>query len=334
MLRVKGEVLIERQIRQLREAGIEDITVVVGYRKEEFFYLKDLLEVDIVINDDYAFRNNNSSIKKVADRLGSTYICSSDDYFVENPFESYIYGSYYSAVFQEGATEEYCLSLMGRRNEIVDVTIGGNDAWVMLGHVYWDRRFASRFLEMLDVVYDRPATFGKLWEDIYLEHIPELPMVARLYESGVIWGFDSLDELRRFDPDFIENVDSEIMDNICEVLGCRRSDIKGIRPISQGLTNLSCRFEVEGESYVYRHPGKGTDEIINRRAETFSQRIARDLDLDSTFIYEDENTGWKISRFIENCEEFDYLNWAHVEKAMEILRTLHALLSCLSSRST
>ena len=31
LLRVKGEVLIERQIEQLRKAGIHNITVVVGY---------------------------------------------------------------------------------------------------------------------------------------------------------------------------------------------------------------------------------------------------------------------------------------------------------------
>ena len=39
MLRVKGEVLIERQIKQLLKRGITDITVVVGYKKEYFFYL-------------------------------------------------------------------------------------------------------------------------------------------------------------------------------------------------------------------------------------------------------------------------------------------------------
>ena len=38
---VKGEVLVERQIRQLQEAGITDITLVVGYLKEAFFYLED-----------------------------------------------------------------------------------------------------------------------------------------------------------------------------------------------------------------------------------------------------------------------------------------------------
>lgn len=40
-LRVRGEVLIERQIRQPKEAGADNILMVVGYKKEEYFYLED-----------------------------------------------------------------------------------------------------------------------------------------------------------------------------------------------------------------------------------------------------------------------------------------------------
>ena len=75
VLKVRGEVLVERQIRQLKEAGIDDIAVVVGYMKEQFFYLEDAFGVDIVVNEDYATRNNNSTIHKGAGRLGNTYIC-------------------------------------------------------------------------------------------------------------------------------------------------------------------------------------------------------------------------------------------------------------------
>lgn len=49
---VKGEILIERQIRQLQEAGISDIYVVVGYMKEKFFYLEKKYGVKIIINID------------------------------------------------------------------------------------------------------------------------------------------------------------------------------------------------------------------------------------------------------------------------------------------
>ena len=137
VLKVRGEVLIERQIRQLQAAGIDDITVVVGYKKEEFFYLEDEFGVKIVVNDEYAKRNNNSTIKKVEGILGNTYICSSDDYFSLNPFESYVFDSYYAAEYRNGPTDEYCLITKGKGGLIVGVDVGGgSDSWVILGHAY------------------------------------------------------------------------------------------------------------------------------------------------------------------------------------------------------
>ena len=78
LLKVRGEVLIERQIEQLKAAGVNNIVVVVGYKKEAFFYLEDKYGVKIVINRDYAERNNNSSLMLVREILGNTYICSSE----------------------------------------------------------------------------------------------------------------------------------------------------------------------------------------------------------------------------------------------------------------
>ena len=193
-----------------------------------------------------------------------------------------------------------------------------------MGHAYWDEEFARGFVSVLERVYDEPDTAGKLWEGIYAEHIGELPhMRMRRYPADAIWEFDSLDELREFDPYFIENVDSGILDNICSTLGCERDSVKRFEPIKQGLTNLSVRFDVDGVSYVYRHPGAGTDEIIARESEAYSQGVARDLGIDRTFVYEDSQAGWKISRFIEGCVPFDYHNPEHVSAAMQIGRTLH-----------
>ena len=322
VLTVRGEVLIERQIRQLREAGITDITVVVGYMKEAFFYLEDKFGVTIRVNAEYSVRNNNSTLMLVREKLGNTYVCSSDDYFTENVFEPYVFEAYYPGVFFAGETNEYLLDT-ARDGRITGVTIGGRDKYGMLGHVYFDRAFSETFVRILVDEYDRPETAGKLWEDIYRAHLDELRMVMRPYEPGVIYEFDSIADLKEFDHDFIENVDSAILDNICRVLDCSRGDVEGIVPIKEGLTNLSFRFVVRGESYVYRHPGVGTDEIINRASEAFSQAIAKKLGIDDTFIHEDPAEGWKISRFIDGCVPFDYHNEDHVRHAMELGRRLH-----------
>ncbi len=322
LLRVKGEVLIERQIGQLQEAGIDDITLVVGYMKEQFFYLEDKFGVKIRVNEEYANRNNNSTLMLVREQLGNTFICSSDNYFTENVFEPYVYQAYYAATFFPGHTNEYLLDT-GAGKRIIGVRIGGEDAFGMLGHAYFDRAFSAEFRRILEEEYDRPETAPKLWEDIYREHLDTLKMVMRPYGAGVVHEFDSLTELSEFDPSFIENVDSSILDNICKTLDAKRADITGIAPISQGLTNLSFKFDVRGESYVYRHPGAGTDKIISREAEAFSQEVGRDLGLDDTFIYEDPHEGWKISRYLHDCTELDYGNWDQVAQALSMARTLH-----------
>ena len=297
LLNVHGEILIERQIKQLHEAGITDITVVVGYKKETFFYLAEKYNVNIVVNEEYYKYNNPSTLMKVFDKLKNTYICSSDDYFSKNVFEDYVYRAYYAAKFGQGKTEEYCMAF-NADGRITNVTIGGEDAWYMLGHVYFDRAFSDKFKEILKKEYLNEANRMLLWEDLYMKHIKELDLYIRKYDDEDIFEFDSLDELRQFDPYYINNTDSKILKNICTILKCDCKDIREIVPIKQGLTNMSFCFEVNGKKYMYRHPGVGTEEFINRSSEAFSEKIASDIGLDDTFIYMDEKAGWKISRFV------------------------------------
>ena len=149
--------------------------MIVGYKKEYFFYLKQKYGVKIANNDEYASRNNNGSLWRVREELGNTYVCSSDDYFTQNPFEPHVFKAYYSAQYAEGPTKEWCMTTCSN-GRIVKVAVGGSDSWYMLGHVYFDRAFSQKFVEILEAEYDRPETTDKLWEDLYIEHIKELDM--------------------------------------------------------------------------------------------------------------------------------------------------------------
>lgn len=323
LLAVKGEILIEREIRQLQAAGITDITMVVGYMKEKLFYLGDKYGIDIVVNEDYYRYNNTSSLMLVTNKLDNTYICSSDNYFTENPFEPYVYRAYYSAVYSAGKTDEYCLSY-DNKDRITGVTIGGENAWYMLGHVYFDRNFSKKFADILIREFEQPVTKSGLWEDLYIRHISELDMYIRKYDENVIKEFDSLDELRSFDEKYLDNVDSQIFKNICRVLNAKESEITDIYPIKAGLTNSSFAFTCNGTKYVYRHPGAGTQNYINRASEAASMAVARKLGLDKTFIYIDEKEGFKISYFIEDVKTLDYHNEEQVKTAMAMIRKLHS----------
>lgn len=259
LIEVRGEVLIERQIRQLREAGINQIIIVTGYMAEQFEYLKEKYGVILVHNPDYLIRNNNASIYVVREYLKNSYICSSDNYFLSNPFESEVNDSYYSAVYMEGRTGEWCIT--EENGVIEDVVVGGNDAWVMLGHVFWSEAFSQKFLSILESEYDMPETADKLWETIYIDHINELKMNIRKYSSDFIFEFDTLDELRLFDESYLNNTRSEILKRIAYKLDVEEKNLVNIKSFKD-KDNAAAGFTFEAErKYKYYYATQKMEEI-------------------------------------------------------------------------
>ena len=119
----------------------------------------------------------------------------------------------------------------------------------MLGHVYFDREFSNKFSSILREEYKKQAVKEGLWEDLYIRFISELDLRIRRYSKDIIREFDSLDELREFDKDYLKNTNSRILNNISNILECREEEIEQISPIKAGLTNTSFKFTVSGDVY-------------------------------------------------------------------------------------
>lgn len=287
LITVKGEVLIERQIRQLKEKGIHDITVVVGYKKELFTYLTDKFQVKLIENPEYNSRNNHASLYYAKHELKNTYICSADNYFSENVFEPSVTESYYSAVYSTGPTAEWCLET-DAEDFITNVEVGGADAWVMLGHVFFSAEFSQRFATILESVYPLPQTKDLLWEDIYIAHLEELPMKMKRYEAGVVFEFDSLDELREFDATYIDNTRSKILKQIAIDLNCTEAEITQIDPIKENGMTVGFNFVCPNGEYVYLYETKALSRRIYPADQVeiarLSQQLFPDIDLDTIHL--------------------------------------------------
>jgi len=256
LIEVRGEILIERQIRQLKEAGIAQVIIVVGYMKEQFLYLREKFDVIIVENDAFLTRNNNSSIFAARDYIKNSYICSSDNYFGENPFESEVDESYYAAIYSDGKTKEWCMT-EDEKGYIDSVSIGGEKSWFMLGHVFWSEKFSKVFLEILNDIYDKPETRDLLWESIYINHLDTLKMKMRRYNSDAIFEFDTLDELREFDRSYVTDSRSVILKNIATELDCKEEDIVCIAAYKDSANAaVGIRFYVHGTRYEYTYAMK------------------------------------------------------------------------------
>ena len=256
LIEVRGEVLIERQIQQLLSAGISEIVVVTGYMHEMFDYLEEKFGVKLIFNNEFDSRNNNGSIWTARNYLRNSYVCSSDNYFLTNPFEREVEDSYYASVYSDGRTEEWCMEY-DDEGIITSVKIGGRGSWYMMGHTFWNEGFSTKFLKILQEEYCETETRDKLWEKIYIEHIDELKMRIRKYSESNIFEFDTLDELRQFDRTYVDDTRSNIIKLIAKEIDCRECDITNILALkTDGNYSEGFSFKCNQENYRYFYKGK------------------------------------------------------------------------------
>lgn len=253
LTQVRGEILIERQIKQLTAAGILDIYAVVGYKAEQFEYLKDKYGIRLIYNSEYQERNNHASVWAARNVIANSYICSSDNYFMMNPFQEEEDDSYYAAVYADGYTKEWCIK-EDRAGYIRSVTIGGTNAWYMLGHAFWSAEFSQKFVEILETEYSLPETRSKLWEEIFIEHADTLQMKIRKYGPDMIYEFDTMDELREFDSSYVTDTRSGIIKRIASELNVPESEIRHITSLKDyDMQAAGFSFDCRGRNYLYQH---------------------------------------------------------------------------------
>ena len=323
LFEVKGEKLIERQIQQLQDAGIKNITIVLGYKKEMFYYLEDKYGVNFIINESFNIKNNIESLYLAQEKLRNTYICVSDSYFVENPFNQYEYQTFNAGISIKKKTNEMYVDT-DENGKIIMMEKYRDSGKVLFGHSFWNEDFSNAFIKLMEA--DR--TVGKynqsFWEWMVKDNLNNLPsFYFKEYEEGNIYEFDYFEDLRRFDSQYQGHTHSEIIHNIKLIFRCDEEDIVNFRNVNEGMTNTSFIFEINGMDYIYRHPGDGTDSIISRKNEKNSLIKAKEIGIDPTYIYADINEGWKISVFISEFREPDYNSFKDSKKIISVLRKLH-----------
>lgn len=316
-----GETLIERQIRQLREAGVKDITVVIGYKQELYFFLQDKWDVKLEINPDLK-KNNIYSLYIAKNDLNSTYICNCDNYFEENPFSEYEYNAYHATVYKKDAKNE----LLVKKNSsgrILEVYSGAKSGECIYGHAYIDKELSRRLVNYMNQEIEDFRVSALFWEEFISRHADDLDMYVREYNSEFLFEFDSIQEIQNIDGLFLESVSGRINKKICEVLNCENSDIKDITILQKGLTNILFTFVVNGETYIFRYPGDSSQFFIYRKNECLAQKLAAKAKSDETFVYIDEE-GIKISKFRKNTHDLHGKYYEDVELMKNVAKKIRA----------
>ena len=324
LLEVHGEPMIERQIRQLLEVGITDITIVVGYKKEHFDYLIDKYGVKLVISSEYATKCTLSSIYCVLHELRSTYVLVSDSWVENNIFNAYEAKSWISCTYFDGQTDEYCVTA-SQSGKIKSITVGGRDSWATLGGPsYFSPSFSALFKQYAEKCYHEPGTSGFCWEDVVVRNLNTLSIYVN-EQTGNVFEIENLEELRIFDPSYNEASNNEVLRTISKVFNIHESEIIDITPIKLGMTNRSFSFSHNNERFIMRIPGEGTQKLINRSQEYETYKIIAPYKFCDEPVYIDEKEGYKITKYLDNVRICDKHDLSDIEKCMDVLRRFHSL---------
>lgn len=319
LLELHGERLIERLIRQLHAAGIYDVTVVVGFMKESFEYLIDEFDVKLVVNDEYTVKNNLSSLARVQNRISNTYILPADIWCSENPFCSDELHSWY--MVSDAITHSADVRV-NRKQELVRVSRreAGN---AMIGIAYLTEPVSRIVRARLTEYSDDPEYSNRFWEEaLYSEDRMIVP--AKVVHSSSVAEINTYEQLRDLDSES-DQLHSEALDTIADVLHCATSDIVDIKVLKKGMTNRSFLFTVANKKYIMRIPGEGTDQLIDRQQEADVYAAIAGLGLCDDPVYIDPESGFKVTRYISNIRCCDPENEADLKACMSKLRRFHSL---------
>lgn len=317
LLEVHGERLIERIICQLHEVGVQRIYVVVGFMKEQYEYLMDEFGVELVVNRDYASKNNLHSIELVRDKLANAYIIPCDIWCRQNPFRS---RELYSWYMVSDRLEEGSEVRVNRKMELVSVPANGVGN-TMLGICYLLEEEAAIVGETIRRMGKDARHDGDFWERALFQK-DRMLVQARVVPAETVVEIDTFEQLRELDGDS-SHLQNRAIAVAAGVMDVTEQEITGITVLKKGMTNRSFLFDCRGKKYIMRIPGEGTDQMINRREEAAVYRALEGRGICDDVLYISPENGYKITAFLDDARVCDPLSASDIRRCMEKLRSFH-----------
>ena len=322
LLTVDGVPLIERTIEQLHEAGITDITMVVGFMMEAYDYLVDKYDVKMIYNNDYATKNNLHSLVLASRMIQRTYIVPCDIWSEENPFSK---EEAYSWYMVSDIYDEESWIRVNRKSELVLVTndnekVNGNR---MIGIAYVCNGEAEQLRNRLAELSSNPSYNESFWEEAAFNK-EKMYLSAKVVSGKKVTEVNTYEQLRELDAES-RNLENDTIDVAASALDVDKSDIRNITVLKKGMTNRSFLFTCRDQKYIMRIPGEGTDHLIDRRKEASVYAAIKGKGVCEDNVYLNPDNGYKITRFIENSRNCDPLDQEDLRRCMKKLHDFHDL---------
>ena len=300
--------------------NIGKVIIIVGYRAELFQKYSNENDVIIVENKDYEFTASMGSLALAKNLVNDDFLLIESDTFFERTLleklTSIESGNCLTMTEESGSGDECFVET--RSNFVTKITK--------------DRHRVCNFEgEMIGVSRICLSTYMKLvdeWEQCsnpYLNYEYLLMDVTDVLDRPVlklrnlIWGdVDCKEDFKRLKNDIFPKLrrkeDPFDHDNLLMHLATifPDKDVANAEIIKiGGMSNKNFRINLDGNSYVLRVPGNGSEGMVERANEEFNAMEGCKMGINPDIRYFNAETGIKLADFIENAET---LNAATIQR--------------------
>ena len=335
-LMLKSQTILERIVDTCFEKGIEKIVIVVGFQKEK---IKAMFEhnknIVIVESNRYKWTGSMDSLALAKDEIKEDFLLIESDYVFEKSILSLLLEN----------SDSTCMFMnlpKGRADEAYVELDEQEHLFKISKDIHELNRIDGECTGINKISYHMYERMLKIYannQNPYINYEYVLENLSRIYRIPVITADVCVcmdidnekqyeDMLNLYYPKLRkkekENDAQELRKLFMKVMNMNESDIYSIETAG-GMTNSNYKVKTAKGNYILRMPGKCTETMISRGNEKVNGKLGFLLGLNVDTVYFDEQSGVKISRYIEDAKTMTHATVKQEENMMKVADLLSRL---------
>ena len=210
LVKVNGMRMIDTVIQGLHHNGIQEIYIVAGYLKEQFYALETQYPgVKIIENPYYDTCNNISSLYVAREHLEDVMILDGDqiiyhDKILDPSFER----SGYNCVWTDSQTDEWLMTV--KDGVVTSCSRTGGTGWQLYSISRWSVEDGRKLRQHLEIEFEQNKNRQIYWDDIAMFCYPgEYHLGIYPMKKDDIIEIDNLSELAALDSSYQQYMEAQ-----------------------------------------------------------------------------------------------------------------------------